>query len=933
MIRCFVILVIGFCLSTANAQVVSLLPTFPTQSENVVITFDASQGNGALNGQSIVYAHTGVITNLSTSATNWRYVQGNWGTDDSRVRMTSMGNNTFQLSVNIANFYGIPSSERVQKLSFVFRNADGSKVGRNSDGSDIFVAISDGSFKYNITTSPFGSPQILYANDTLKYFIQSSEPASISLSINGVNVSYKESVQALDTFLTGANMGFGKHWIKTNLVNNGKSYADSSLVVVRSAVSSSVGVPPIGVVDGINYLSYSSVLLQFLAPQKGFVYVIGDFNNWELDPTYEMIKTPDGSRYWLSITGLVPGQEYAFQYVIDKQQLRVADPFADKLLDGNNDSYIDAETYPNLKRYPFGKTSQYVSVLQTAQKPYNWLVTNFKKPASNNLIIYELLIRDFVGKHNYQSLIDTIAYLKRLGINAIELMPFNEFEGNESWGYNTAFYFAPDKYYGTKDKLKEFIDVCHQNGIAVIMDMVLNHSFGQSGMVRMYFDNNAGKPINSPWFNADAKHPFNVGYDFNHESIYTQNFVDTVVKYWINEYKIDGYRFDLSKGFTQRNNPNDVGAWGAYDQSRINIWKRIADKLRPSCQDCYLILEHFADNSEEKVLSDYGFMFWGNINYAFNEATMGYSSDLRPALWQHRGWLAPNLIRYAESHDEERLMYKNLNFGFTSSTYNVKDTLTALARCEAAAVIQAAMPGPYMIWQFGELGYPYSINTCVDGTVNNNCRLANKPIRWDYIKQAPRKRVYDVYAAMNNLKATYSVFSSAFLNNDLTSPIKTLLFSDSSMSVFIAANFGTTTTQFIRNVNHSGWWYDYFNGDSIFFNTNKDTVLMHAGKYVLLTDVRLEKPNIQVLTGVTNFSETNLDVLVFPNPTEDIIQLESPTLINNFELTDLVGRIVMKGEIGVSGTISIGHLSSGSYILKLNSFKESVIKKIILHKS
>lgn len=146
MIRCFIILVIGFCLSTANAQVVSLLTTLPTQSNNVVITYDALQGNGALNGQSIVYAHAGVINNLSTSATNWRYVQENWGTDYSGVRMTSMGNNTFQLSVNNANFYGVPSSERVQKSSFGFRNADGSKVGRNSDGSNIFISLSDGKY-------------------------------------------------------------------------------------------------------------------------------------------------------------------------------------------------------------------------------------------------------------------------------------------------------------------------------------------------------------------------------------------------------------------------------------------------------------------------------------------------------------------------------------------------------------------------------------------------------------------------------------------------------------------------------------------------------------------------------------------------------------------------------------------------------------------
>ena len=72
-------------------------------------------------------------------------------------------------------------------------------------------------------------------------------------------------------------------------------------------------------------------------------------------------------------------------------------------------------------------------------------------------MIYELLVRDFVAAHDWKTLQDTLSYLKRLGINAIEIMPFNEFEGNESWGYNPDFYFAPDKYYGTENALKALL--------------------------------------------------------------------------------------------------------------------------------------------------------------------------------------------------------------------------------------------------------------------------------------------------------------------------------------------------------------------------------------------------------------------------------------------------------------------------------------------
>lgn len=101
--------------------------------------------------------------------------------------------------------------------------------------------------------------------------------------------------------------------------------------------------------------------------------------------------------------------------------------------------------------------------------------------------------------------------------------------------------------------IKEFIDSAHAKGIAVIMDMVLNHVFGSSPLAQMYWDSKASAPAaNNPWLNTVAKHPFNVGNDFNHESPATKQLVSNVVKHWLTQYHIDGFRWDLSKGFTQK---------------------------------------------------------------------------------------------------------------------------------------------------------------------------------------------------------------------------------------------------------------------------------------------------------------------------------------------------------------------------------------------
>src|SRR5664279_5946001 len=136
---------------------------------------------------------------------------------------------------------------------------------------------------------------------------------------------------------------------------------------------------------------------------------------------------------------------------------------------------------------------------------------------------------------------------------------------------------------------------------------------------------------------------------------------------------------------------------------------------------------------------------------------MGYSApapggatwDLSGSIYTSLGgWNQPGLVVYQESHDEERLMYKNEQYGNSSGAYSVKDLATGLQRNAAAAAFWAMAPGPRMLTEFGELGYDYSINWCTNGTVDasGGCRLTPKPIRWDYLQDSSRKKLHDVYA-------------------------------------------------------------------------------------------------------------------------------------------------------------------------------------------
>src|SRR5690606_1775937 len=294
-------------------------------------------------------------------------------------------------------------------------------------------------------------------------------------------------------------------------------------------------------------------------------------------------------------------------------------------------------TYPNLPAYPAGQERE-VTVLQTGQTSYNWQVTNFVKPPKEDLVVYEVLVRDFDSDMSYQDLIDRIDYFVNLNVNAIELLPVMEFEGNESWGYNTSFHMATDKFYGPSDKLKEFIDLCHQNGIAVILDVALNHAFGRNPMVRMWMDDPdgdgwGGPSTENPYFNVEAKHSYNVGNDFNHQQPRTQNYVRRVVKHWIEEFHIDGFRWDLTKGFTQNCSPNDEACTNAYQQDRVDILKEYADYSWILDPTHYTIFEHLGTDAEDQEWANYkvdegkGVMMWGIMNAPYNQLTMGYADN------------------------------------------------------------------------------------------------------------------------------------------------------------------------------------------------------------------------------------------------------------------------------------------------------------------
>ncbi len=906
------------------SQVVTTAPTLPTANNAVLVTFDASEATNTslLNYTGDVYVHTGVKVEGSD---DWQYVIGTWGVNSTQPKLTRTGTNTYTLNISpsIREFYGVPTDKKITQMCFVFRSSASPYKQTENIYYNVYEQGLTVSFLSPNQTSPIYEP-----NSNINVNVEANNSTNLKLLIDGSEVE-NTTEASISYSYTATNTG--KHWFKAIASDGTTSVADSVYILVRA--NAIVEDLPAGLKLGVNVINENSVTIVLNDPPalKQYAYVIGSFNNWLPDEQYYMKRTPNGKFFWLTINNLSPNTDYAFQFLIDGY-LRIADPYTHKTLDPN-DKDIPSTIYPNLMSYPAEATTGIASVFRTTPEIYSWQVTNFTPPAKEKLIVYELHIRDFVADGYIQTVKDTLDYLERLGINAIELMPINEFEGNDSWGYNPSFYFAPDKAYGMPNDYKAFIDECHSRGIAVIIDMVLNHSYGQSPLVQMYSTSDGttlGTPTaDNPWYNITSPNTsFSWGYDFNHESNYTKQFVDSVATYWLTEYKVDGIRFDFTKGFT-----NTVGDGWAYDASRIAILKRIADKIWSINPNTYMILEHLADNWEEIELSNYGMLLWGNINGAYCEAAMGFvgSSNISAIAYSNRGWGQPNLMGYMESHDEERIMYKCLTYGnTTNASHNVTQLPIALKRVELAANFFIPVPGPKMIWQFGELGYDFSIEY--------NERTGRKPIHWEYYNIAERKRVYDIFAQLNKLKAEHEVFSTPTFEYSLSGAQKYIKLDGTDMDAVILGNFDVNYADITIDFPSTGKWYEYYTHDSIDLTSTTKTFNLTPAGYRLYTS---KKIHTESSVGIEDSATTNTpSTPAWPNPCNGHfnIQLNSSTSSSTkVDIYNLTGQKIHTQNINTTNATQIRvdfpeHINNGIYLYRVSGSGTIIDGKILLNR-
>ncbi|MAW94532.1 MULTISPECIES: alpha-amylase family glycosyl hydrolase [unclassified Leeuwenhoekiella] len=918
---------IGFLPLGLLAQTVTLSPDPFAENEQITLTASNIPWTGGVYLWAWHYDSTGKqINNPEATGTNFN-------NSPETARFTDNGDGTFSYTLTPTEFY---NNTGISEIGYLVKNQDGSQ-----QGSDNRKSV--GAFTVNLT-APTNTTTSIEGGASFNISATAGVTANFNLLADGTSINTQNATTSY-SFATTPNINT-EYRLEVTQTGTSNLVVRSFRTLVKPTPTAAA--VPAGLEDGFNFdpSKPNEATLVFYAPGKEFIHVKGNFNgnDWSLDNSYLMNYDAATERHWIKLNfDSTTPQDLLYQYVVE-YEISVADPYSTLILDEFNDQYIEASVFPDIPAYPVGKTANPVSYVERDETVYNWQITNFTPAKREDLVIYEVLLRDFDDAHSFQSLIDRLDYLENLGINAIELMPVQEFDGNNSWGYNPAFHMALDKYYGTRNALKTLVDAAHEKGMAVIIDVVYNHATGQNPYFRMYNTSNGGTggqpSADSPFFNQTATHSYSVFNDFNHSKEATRSYVERTAQYWIEEFKIDGYRWDLTKGFTQNCSPSDESCTNAYQQDRVDVLKTYADMQWEKDDDFIIIFEHLGGITEEKQWADYrlsegkGIMLWNKQTDPYNQSTMGYSenSNINGASYKQKGFSNPAAVTYMESHDEERLMYKNLAFGNSSGSYDVTELDTALKRMEAAGAVFFTVPGPKMIWQFGELGYDVSIFTCEDGSVpdNDSCKLSPKPDGWDYLDNAQRVALHDNWQRMILLKKKLAVFetSNFTLQGNSSNLTKKLHLStteagtDEPNYLVVLANLNVTAQNITPDFQETGTWYDLMTNAEYEVTNTAAAINLQPGEYRIYGN---KTANLSI-TDIQN--EKNF--LIYPNPTYSSFQISQE--IERVRVYSIQGSLLKDESFdsGVSPIIDVSDLQSGLYLVEVERNGLQMTSKLIV---
>lgn len=546
----------------------------------------------------------------------------------------------------------------------------------------------------------------------------------------------------------------------------------------------------------------SSIEFDLFAPNNKAAALIGSFSEGQEIP---MEKGSDG--YFRTKVELEDGvYEYKFRIQTKSpkfepdQWVEVIDPYA---TDVNDEKQIGIVTIKDGKR-----------IVDT----YVWQHDDKPLPENHQLVIYEMHIADFTGgeidphkRGKYLDAIEKLDYLKELGINAVELMPVNEYPGDYNWGYTVRHFFATESSYGSTEDLKRFIDECHARGIRVFMDGIYNHTDEECPLLLIdrdywYYHNKhyPEDPGNywGPEFNYD-------NYDEKLDVKPAWKYVGDVVRYWIQEYHIDGIRFDAVRQLAN----DDFLEWLG-DQAKKNT----------APKPFYNIAEHIPDTSRITAPEGPLDACWHeSFRYFLIPHICGETFELEKLKEvldpKRQGYdTAINVVNYISTHDRERLFRELGDRGIFDEA--------AFRRAKLAAVILITAMGIPMLWMGEEFGEHKRKSQTV---------TQPKKIAWALLEREENQDLFEYYKSLIALRKQSPAIQSDniefFHENPEAKVFAYTRWKDTGSRVVVIANLSDKTLNNYRipNFPDNGLWQDYLNKSE--FEVTENSLVIDLPEY------------------------------------------------------------------------------------------------------
>ena len=631
-----------------------------------------------------------------------------------------------------------------------------------------------------------------------------------------------------------------------------------------------------------------------------------------------MRKAPTSDDWWMNMK-LQPGTMYEYSYEIENGK-QIYDPWG--RWNGTNGSRFSTG--------PEGLTAD----------NYTWKSTAYQRPTLNKLVIYELNVGEFAGGYynlsagqaTFNHLATLMPYLDSLGINAIELMPVNDYGGvgksGHSWGYDLNSYFALEPGYGDPAGFKALVDSAHAHGIAVIADVVFNHLNDTGPLWQMQPDDAA-----SPYFksnsdlrpNEDALFFFK---DMDHWAPETQEIVYAVLKMWIDDYKVDGFRYDYTQGVGWDINQPTKGILGwanRIDQDYGGAIYQIAEHLPESPALLFYsgLTSGWHDSFRDRVFDEARFrnQVLPDIENLVLDlgAFPGNDNPSSPGTYADR----TGPVNATVNHDEQSLIYEMITFQGVSLD-------EAIVRDKLYGTLIFTSLGVPMLWQGMEFSAPR-------GWPSDGLKLSYRPVEWYLYPTARGQSHYHYYQALIRQRIhNPALFRGTLRKLFRYSAEKVLVwgFEDalSNAKIMVVANFqGVPHT--VSNVPWlaAGPWYNIFDQSVLTVNgTSVDTLGIPAYTAMVYSNVSDSlllsvEPRANNIPTVFTMSQN------YPNPfnPSTMIHFDLPNAGRvSLKIYDVLGRQVAQlvdGEMGAGSYTSTWdgrnanglHVGSGVYLYHL----------------